>query len=179
MQQLSHSPVKHNERAGGAGWVSWLSITWWHLAACSITTPGATSKLVYLSWAKRRWSLSDLINILTPLMWSCGIASQGREVNVSSCKKWVMPPPPPNLLLLSASDLKMPEVRPWFAAIHLQWHSSLPDVIVQRRTSTYTWICLEHRRWDKEFKGVTPASNPTINCLLWWQQADKNESLIN
>lgn len=48
MQQLSLSSVIHNDRAGGAGCVGLLSITWWHLAAQGITTPGPTVKHVYL-----------------------------------------------------------------------------------------------------------------------------------
>lgn len=40
MQQLSLSPVMHNDRAGGAGCIGLLSIAWWHLAVQGITTPG-------------------------------------------------------------------------------------------------------------------------------------------
>lgn len=40
MQQLPLSPVMHNDRAGGAGCIGLLSITWGHLAVQGITTPG-------------------------------------------------------------------------------------------------------------------------------------------
>lgn len=62
-----------------------------------------------------------------------------------ACSDWCPPPPHRSIkenCLGFTDDLKL----------YLKWHSSLPDVIVQRRTSTCTWICLEHRQPDKEFK---------------------------